>query len=124
MGLREVMPIVAPLLISTEKGYLNRPFCKSLLYLVLRAVYYMDKVGLTSQGHIERRLAEMGLLNRMSLMAMSDEMPLWKESLMQMRSYIQPVQSLSEKLSLALPRIASGSGTSNRKKICGLTPDW
>ena len=53
---------VAPLLISTEQGYFKSTFCKSLLPPVLRR-YYMDKVDLTSQGHIERRLAEMGLLN-------------------------------------------------------------
>ena len=53
---------VAPLLISTEQGYLKSTFCKSLLPPVLQR-YYMDKVDLTSQGYIERRLAEMGLLN-------------------------------------------------------------
>ena len=53
---------VAPLLISTEQGYLKSTFCKSLLPPALQR-YYMDKVDLTSQGHIERRLAEMGLLN-------------------------------------------------------------
>ena len=52
---------VAPLLISTEQGYLKSTFCKSLLPPALQR-YYMDKVDLTSQGHIERRLAEMGLL--------------------------------------------------------------
>ena len=53
---------VAPLLISTEQGYLKSTFCKSLLPPALQR-YYMDKLDLTSQGHIERRLAEMGLLN-------------------------------------------------------------
>ena len=53
---------VAPLLISTEQGYLKSTFCKSLLPSVLQR-YYMDKVDLTSQGNVERRLAEMGLLN-------------------------------------------------------------
>ena len=53
---------VAPLLISTEQGYFKSTFCKSLLPPALQR-YYMDKVDLTSQGHIEQRLAEMGLLN-------------------------------------------------------------
>ena len=53
---------VAPLLVSTEQGDLKSTFCKSLLPAALQR-YYMDKVDLTSQGHIERRLAEMGLLN-------------------------------------------------------------
>ena len=46
---------VAPLLISTEQGYLKSTFCKSLLPPALQR-YYMDKVDLTSQGRIcERR---------------------------------------------------------------------
>ena len=53
---------VAPLLVSTEQGYLKSTFCKSLLPAALQR-YYMDKVDLTSEGRVERRLAEMGLLN-------------------------------------------------------------
>ena len=45
---------VAPLLISTEQGYLKSTFCKSLLPPALQR-YYMDKVDLTSQGHIDRK---------------------------------------------------------------------
>ena len=76
---------VAPLLISTEQGYFKSTFCKSLLPPVLRR-YYMDKVDLTSQGNVERRLAEMGLLNLDEFDKFSPaKMPLLK-NLMQMAS--------------------------------------
>ena len=76
---------VAPLLISTEQGYFKSTFCKSLLPPVLRR-YYMDKVDLTSQGNVERRLVEMGLLNLDEFDKFSSaKMPLLK-NLMQMAS--------------------------------------
>lgn len=60
----------------------------------------MDKVDLTSQGHIERRLAEMGLLNLDEFDKYAPtKMPLLK-NLMQMAS-LSLCKSLSEKLSLA-----------------------
>lgn len=90
---------VAPLLISTEQGYLKSTFCKSLLPPALQR-YYMDKVDLTSQGHIERRLAEMGLLNLDEFDKYAPtENAVIEES--DADGFIKPVQSLSEKLSLA-----------------------
>ena len=53
-----------------------------------------------SSGHVERRLAEMGLLNLMSLTNMtSDENAVIEES--DADGFIKPGKSLSEKLSLA-----------------------
>ena len=105
---------VAPLLISTEQGYLKSTFCKSLLPSVLQR-YYMDKVDLTGQGNVERRLAEMGLLNLDEFDKYSPtKMPLLK-NLMQMASL--SLCKAYQKNYRALPRIASFIGTSNRKDL-------
>lgn len=105
---------VAPLLISTEQGYLKSTFCKSLLPPALQR-YYMDKVDLTSQGHIERRLAEMGLLNL-------DEFDKYAPTKMPLLKNLMQMASLSlckayQKNYRSLPRIASFIGTSNRKDL-------
>lgn len=105
---------VAPLLISTEQGYFKSTFCKSLLPPALRR-YYMDKVDLTSQGNVERRLAEMGLLNLDEFDKYSPaKMPLLK-NLMQMSSL--SLCKAYQKNYRSLPRIASFIGTSNRKDL-------
>lgn len=105
---------VAPLLISTEQGYLKSTFCKSLLPSVLQR-YYMDKVDLTSQGNVQRRLAEMGLLNLDEFDKYSPaKMPLLK-NLMQMASL--SLCKAYQKNYRSLPRIASFIGTSNRKDL-------
>ena len=105
---------VAPLLISTEQGYLKSTFCKSLLPSVLQR-YYMDKVDLTSQGNVERRLADMGLLNLDEFDKYSPaKMPLLK-NLMQMASL--SLCKAYQKNYRSLPRIASFIGTSNRKDL-------
>ena len=105
---------VAPLLISTEQGYFKSTFCKSLLPPMLRR-YYMDKVDLTSQGNVERRLAEMGLLNLDEFDKFSPaKMPLLK-NLMQMASL--SLCKAYQKNYRSLPRIASFIGTSNRKDL-------
>lgn len=105
---------VAPLLISTEQGYLKSTFCKSLLPSVLQR-YYMDKVDLTGQGNVERRLAEMGLLNLDEFDKYSPtKMPLLK-NLMQMASL--SLCKAYQKNYRLLPRIASFIGTSNRKDL-------
>ena len=105
---------VAPLLISTEQGYLKSTLCKSLLPSVLQR-YYMDKVDLTSQGNVERRLAEMGLLNLDEFDKYSPaKMPLLK-NLMQMASL--SLCKAYQKNYRSLPRIASFIGTSNRKDL-------
>ena len=105
---------VAPLLISTEQGYLKSTFCKSLLPSVLQR-YYMDKVDLTSQGNVERRLAEMGLLNLDEFDKYSPAtMPLLR-NLMQMASL--RLCKAYQKNYRSLPRIASFIGTSNRKDL-------
>ena len=105
---------VAPLLISTEQGYLKSTFCKSLLPSVLQR-YYIDKVDLTSQGNVERRLAEMGLLNLDEFDKYSPaKMPLLK-NLMQMASL--SLCKAYQKNYRSLPRIASFIGTSNRKDL-------
>ena len=105
---------VAPLLISTEQGYFKSTFCKSLLPPVLRR-YYMDKVDLTSQGKVERRLAEMGLINLDEFDKFSPaKMPLLK-NLMQMASL--SLCKAYQKNYRVLPRIASFIGTSNRKDL-------
>lgn len=105
---------VAPLLISTEQGYLKSTFCKSLLPAVLQR-YYLDRVDLTSQGNVERRLAEMGLLNLDEFDKYSPaKMPLLK-NLMQMASL--SLCKAYQKNYRSLPRIASFIGTSNRKDL-------
>ena len=105
---------VAPLLISTEQGYLKSTFCKSLLPSVLQR-YYMDKVDLTGQGNVERRLAEMGLLNLDEFDKYSPtKMPLLK-NLMQMASL--SLCKAYQKNYRSLPRIASFIGSSNRKDL-------
>lgn len=105
---------VAPLLISSEQGYLKSTFCKSLLPPVLQR-YYMDKVDLTSKGNVERRLAEMGLLNLDEFDKYSvAKMPLLK-NLMQMASL--SLCKAYQKNYRMLPRIASFIGTSNRKDL-------
>ena len=105
---------VAPLLISTEQGYLKSTFCKSLLPPALQR-YYMDKVDLTSQGNIERRLSEMALLNLDEFDKYgAHKMPLLK-NLMQMASL--NLCKAYQKNYRSLPRIASFIGTSNRKDL-------
>lgn len=105
---------VAPLLVSTEQGYFKSTFCKSLLPPMLRR-YYMDKVDLTSQGNVERRLVEMGLLNLDEFDKFSPvKMPLLK-NLMQMASL--SLCKAYQKNYRSLPRIASFIGTSNRKDL-------
>lgn len=105
---------VAPLLISTQQGYLKSTFCKSLLPPALQR-YYMDKVDLTSEGRIERRLAEMGLLNL-------DEFDKFSPAKMPLLKNLMQLSSLSlckayQKNYRSLPRIASFIGTSNRKDL-------
>ena len=105
---------VAPLLVSTEQGYLKSTFCKSLLPAALQR-YYMDKVDLTSEGRVERRLAEIGLLNLDEFDKYpSTKMPLLK-NLMQMASL--SLCKAYQKNHRSLPRIASFIGTSNRKEL-------
>ena len=75
----------------------------------------MDKVDLASQGKVERRLAEMGLLNLDEFDKFSPaKMPLLK-NLMQMASL--SLCKAYQKNYRALPRIASFIGTSNRKDL-------
>ena len=105
---------VAPLLISMEQGYLKSTFCKSLLPPVLRR-YYMDKVDLTGQGNIERRLAEMGLLNLDEFDKFSPAKTPLLKNLMQMSSL--SLCKAYQKNYRSLPRIASFIGTSNRKDL-------
>ena len=105
---------VAPLLVSTEQGYLKSTFCKSLLPAALQR-YYMDKVDLTSEGRVERRLAEMGLLNL-------DEFDKYPPTKMPLLKNLMQMASLSlckayQKNHRSLPRIASFIGTSNRKEL-------
>lgn len=105
---------VAPLLISTEQGYLKSTFCKSLLPLVLQR-YYIDKVELTGKGNLERRLVEMGLLNL-------DEFDKYAPAKMPMLKNLMQMASVSlckayQKNYRMLPRIASFIGTSNRKDL-------
>ena len=105
---------VAPLLVSTEQGYLKSTFCKSLLPAALQR-YYMDKVDLTSEGRVERRLAEMGLLNL-------DEFDKYPPTKMPLLKNLMQMASLSlckayQKNYRSLPRIASFIGTSNRKDL-------
>ncbi len=95
---------VAPLLVSTEQGYLKSTFCKSLLPAALQR-YYMDKVDLTSEGRVERRLAEMGLLNL-------DEFDKYPPTKMPLLKNLMQMASLSlckayQKNYRSLPRIAS-----------------
>ena len=105
---------VAPLLVSTEQGDLKSTFCKSLLPAALQR-YYMDKVDLTSEGRVERRLAEIGLLNLDEFDKYpSTKMPLLK-NLMQMASL--SLCKAYQKNHRSLPRIASFIGTSNRKEL-------
>lgn len=105
---------VAPLLISTEQGYFKSTFCKSLLPPVLRR-YYMDKVDLTGQGNVERRLAEMGLLNLDEFDKFSPAKTPLLKNLMQMSSL--SLCKAYQKNYRPLPRIASFIGTSNRKDL-------
>lgn len=105
---------VAPLLVSTEQGYLKSTFCKSLLPPVLQR-YYIDKVDLTSKSNVERRLVEMGLLNL-------DEFDKYPPAKMPMLKNLMQMASVSlckayQKNYRMLPRIASFIGTSNRKDL-------
>ena len=75
----------------------------------------MDKVDLTSQGHIEQRLAEMGLLNL-------DEFDKYAPTKMPLLKNLMQMASLSlckayQKNYLSLSRIVSFIGTSNRKDL-------
>lgn len=105
---------VAPLLISTEQGYLKSTFCKSLMPPVLRR-YYIDKVDLNGQGNIERRLAETGLLNLDEFDKYSSAKMPFLKNLMQMSSL--SLYKAYQKNYRSLPRIASFIGTSNRKDL-------
>ena len=105
---------VAPLLVSKEQGFQKSTFCKSLLPAELQR-YYMDKVDLTSRGNVERRLAEMGLLNL-------DEFDKYAATKMPLLKNLMQMSSLSlckayQKNYRSLPRIASFIGTSNRMDL-------
>lgn len=105
---------VAPLLISTEQGRLKSTFCKSLMPPVLQR-YYIDKVDLNAQSNVERRLAEMGLLNL-------DEFDKYPQNKMPMLKNLMQMSSLNlckayQKNYRSLPRIASFIGTSNKKEL-------
>lgn len=106
---------VAPLLVSTQQGFQKSTFCKSLMPPALQR-YYVDKVDLMGQSsHIERRLAETGLLNL-------DEFDKYPASRMPLLKNLMQTSSLNlckayQKNFRSLPRIASFIGTSNRKDL-------
>lgn len=105
---------VAPILISSEQGRRKSTFCKALMPTFLQR-YYLDDVKLTAQGHVDRLLAEMGLLNLDEFdKYAATKMPLLK-NLMQMATL--NLRKAYQKNYCALPRITSFIGTSNRKDI-------
>lgn len=102
---------VAPILVSNEQGLQKSTFCKSLVPEPLQR-YYMDNLKLTAQGHPERLLAEMGLINMDEFdKYAAEKMPVLK-NLMQMSSL--NICKAYQRNYRNLPRIASFIGTSNR----------
>lgn len=105
---------VAPILISSEQGKLKSTFCKSLMPASL-SDYYMDSFELTSQGQVERKMAEMGLISLDEF----DRFPAYKmptlKNVMQMTTL--NLRKAHQKNYRVLPRIASFIGTSNRKDL-------
>lgn len=102
---------LAPILISSEQGRQKSTFCKSLMPPSLQR-YYKDDLKLTAQGHPERLLAEMGLINMDEFDRFgAEKMPVLK-NLMQMSSL--NICKAYQRNFRNLPRIASFIGTSNR----------
>lgn len=105
---------VAPMLISSEQGRLKSTFCKSLMPEEL-SNYYMDSFELTSQGQVEQKMAEMGMINLDEF----DRFPAHKmpalKNVMQMAAL--NLRKAHQKNYRVLPRIASFIATSNRKDL-------
>lgn len=105
---------VAPMLISSEQGRLKSTFCKSLMPEAL-SDYYMDSFELTSQGRMEQKMAEMGLISLDEFDRFpAHKMPVLK-NVMQMATL--NLRKAHQKNYRVLPRIASFIGTSNRKDL-------
>lgn len=105
---------VAPLLISREQGMLKSTFCKALMPKVL-SDYYMDSFELTSQGQMEQKMAEMGLISLDEFDRFpASKMPVLK-NVMQMATL--NLRKAHQKNYRVLPRLASFIGTSNRKDL-------
>ncbi|MCI1648738.1 MAG: DUF3874 domain-containing protein [Bacteroides sp.] len=112
MGTEEIHAnSLAPILVSSEQGRQKSTFCKALMPPSLQR-YYKDDLKLTAQGHPERLLAEMGLINMDEFDRFgADKMPVLK-NLMQMSSL--NICKAYQRNFRNLPRIASFIGTSNR----------
>ncbi len=105
---------VAPILVSSEQGFLKSTFCKSLMPPVLLR-YYKDDVKLSTQGQADRLLVEMGLLNLDEFDKYAPgSMPLLK-NLMQMSTV--NLRKAYARNYRTMPRMASFIGTSNRKDL-------
>lgn len=101
---------VAPLLVSSQQGKQKSTFCRSLMPDVLKR-YYTDSVTLNTQGQVERKLAEMGLINLDEFDKFPvNKMPLLK-NLLQMPEL--NMRKAFQHNFRVLPRIASFIGTSN-----------
>lgn len=101
---------IAPILISSQQGFLKSTFCKSLMPDELSR-YYSDEVELSSRGNVTRKMSEMGLLSLDEFDKFpASKMPLLK-NLMQMADL--NLCKAYQKNYRHLPRIASFIGTSN-----------
>jgi hypothetical protein len=102
---------VAPILVSGEQGHQKSTFCRLLVPHALSR-YYMDNLKLTTEGQVERMMAEMGLINL-------DEFDKYPEGKMPMLKNLMQMATLHIRKAYQsnfrdLPRIASFIGTSNK----------
>ena len=105
---------VAPILISTEQGMMKSTFCKSLMPACLQD-YYTDRVDMTSEGALEKKLALMGIINIDEFDSIPAHRMAQLKNLMQTPSLT--IRQAYKKNFRQLPRIASFIGTSNRKDL-------
>lgn len=105
---------IAPILVSSGQGRGKSTFCKSLLPPALED-YYIDRIELSSQGQLERKLSETGIINLDEFDKFSERQMALLKNVMQMTSmhYRLPHQ----KNFVTLPRMASFIGTSNRRDL-------
>ncbi|WP_239058222.1 VapE domain-containing protein [Bacteroides sp. 214] len=105
---------LAPILISAEQGKQKSTFCKSLIPPALQH-YYIDHVELTSQGQMDRKLSELGLINLDEFDKFSPKKMALLKNVMQMTAL--HIRMPHQKVFQTVPRLSSFIGTSNRRDL-------
>ncbi|MDR1555851.1 MAG: DUF3874 domain-containing protein [Tannerellaceae bacterium] len=105
---------VAPVLISLRQGMHKSTFCKMLMPDHLRA-YYTDSFDLHSPAAAERKLSHFGLINLDEMDKYSARKMVWLKNIQQMSEL--SIRKAYQNHFVALPRMASFIGTSNRMDL-------